>query len=168
MRAEHDEVLIEKVVGRFEPTARPGRSNQTAAKFGKDEFLRVVPGARPATPADVRDFLKKHGYTSGASWVRTEICDGIARWVNVGWSDRAFDAFVNTRPAELKATAKNGVSGLTLSEERLARDRLLDFYFIDLTGGRIGRARTADVIAVRRRVGDGTPVGQCWLRWPKG
>lgn len=158
---------IEEVVARFSPPEdlRSRQMRQEADQLGKRAFLSAVPGARPASSAEVQRFLEGRGFEVGAEWVRLEVCEGITRHVNVGWSNKAFDAFVGQKPAELKPTAEDGVGLLTPSEERLARMGLLDFYFIDLREGRVGRARANDVVSIPRRA-DGVPVGQWKLRWP--
>jgi len=160
---------IERVVATFPPLAAEDRANrnmwQAADRLGKQAFFESVPNARPASPADVRRLIEGLGYEVGARWIDVEVGDGASRQLNVGWSNKCFDAFVGDQPAELKVTATNGISGLTHSEERLARLGLLDFYFIDLVGGRIGRASAEHVLAVPRRT-DGVPVGEWRLRWP--
>lgn len=160
---------IEQVVATFLPRPREDLQSRQmrheADQLGKQTFFEAVPDARPASPTDVRRFIEGLGHKIGSRWIKLEVGDGVIRHVNVGWSNKAFDAFVGDRPAELKPTTENGISGLTHSEERLARMGLLDFYFIDLVGGLIGRARAEDIIAVPRRA-DGVPVGSWWLRWP--
>jgi hypothetical protein len=163
------------VVARFKGSAAEDvrrMENNRKAWIGKEAFLANVPGALEATGVRIRAWLGDHGLAEevGARWIPIELAEGFTtRWVNVGRSTRCVDALEQLsdgrlRGVELKVSGRDGVSGLTLGEERLLRAGAIRVLAVNPVRGLIGEMDAASLLAVPRRA-DGVPVGQVFVEW---
>jgi hypothetical protein len=146
--------------------------NNRKARVGKEAFLTAVAGAIDANATVVREWLEGLGLAQelGARWVAVEVADGLTpRWANLGLSSRCVDAFERLqngelRGVELKVSGNDGVSGLTLGEERLLRAGAIRVLAVNPVRGMIGEMDAGALLAVPRRT-DGIPVGEARVEW---
>jgi hypothetical protein len=112
-------------------------------------------------------WLQTTGLEAGrAVWQEVTVAPDIApRYVNLAYTLRCVDAFLQERGCELKVSGSDGVRGLTVNEERLLRSGSIDIYAVNPVRGLIGRMDVAALLAVPRRV-DGVPVGEAFVEWP--
>ena len=163
-------VVPVRVLARFPPTSPGEWARGHQATTGKRLFLEHFPGAVDASGTLVREWLSGLGHEFGSRWVSVDLEPGLPRrWVNLGFSDRCVDAFVrgpddSLEAIELKPTARDGIAGLTLSEERLLRAGHIRVFHVHVTAGLIGEADPQVLLAVPRRL-DGIPVGEAVIEW---
>jgi hypothetical protein len=146
--------------------------NNRKARIGKEAFLASVPGALDATGPRILAWLEEHELADdvGPRWIPIELAEGFTtRWVNVGLSTRCVDGLEQLadgrlRGVELKVSGRDGVSGLTLGEERLLRAGAIRVLAVNPVRGLIGEMDAAALLSVPRRA-DGVPVGQVFVEW---
>lgn len=162
-----------RIVGRFVPVdAGEWRrmDNNTKAAHGLQRFMEL-PGTRAVADNLVGEWLARNGIEMGPSrWVQVKVAPDLPpRYANIAYTARSVDAFRvgqggGLEGCELKVSGADGISGLTLSSERLLAAGLIRVFAVNPVRGLIGEMDSQAVLNVPRRL-DGVPVGEARVDW---